>query len=224
MKKIIVGLLGIGILSMTGCTSVQYNGSAAEPVKVDYPPLDTEMTVYVGDHMLKKGLMSEMNTLKVSKKITSLAYDIPPGIYPQIGFDNKQDFFNPIGIIKAALADPYQAISVNKNQTKEVCVVTVFGAKPCMEAKDKFTIGKQTSSFDKSFQQTLIYSGRIGDKINISYREFSNNVARPAFNNDVEYDLSASSSIGYKGSLIEIINADNASITYKVIRNFPDTN
>ena len=27
----------------------------------------------------------------------------------------------------------------------------------------------------------------IGDKINVGYREFSNNTARPAFNNDVEY-------------------------------------
>ena len=72
----------------------------------------------------------------------------------------------------------------------------------------------------RSFQQTLIYSGRVGNKINIGYREFSNNAARLAYNNDVEYDLSLSKKIGYKGSLIEVIQADNTSITYKLIRNF----
>ncbi|ELT4634368.1 hypothetical protein R8Y01_003702, partial [Acinetobacter baumannii] len=73
---------------------------------------------------------------------------------------------------------------------------------------------------EDSFQQTLIYSGKVGNKINIGYREFSSNIARPAFNNDVEYDLSQSKEIGYKGALLEIIEATNQDIKYKVIRNF----
>jgi hypothetical protein len=73
---------------------------------------------------------------------------------------------------------------------------------------------------DNAFQQTLIYSGKIGNKVNIGYREFSRNMARPAFNNDVEYDLSESNQIGYKGALLEIIDANNQNITFKVLRNF----
>lgn len=45
-------------------------------------------------------------------------------------------------------------------------------------------------------------------------------MARQAFSNDVEYDLSESHQVRYKGALLEIINATNQSITYKVIRNF----
>jgi hypothetical protein len=71
-----------------------------------------------------------------------------------------------------------------------------------------------------SFQQTLIYSGKVGNKINIGYREFSNNLARPAFNNNVEYDLSDSAVIGYKGAQLEIIEATNQYIKYRVFRNF----
>ena len=77
-----------------------------------------------------------------------------------------------------------------------------------------------SSAGDNSFQQTLIYSGRVGDKVNIGYREFSSNVARPAFNNDVEYDLSESDTIGYRGAELQILEATNRSITYRVIRNF----
>ena len=73
---------------------------------------------------------------------------------------------------------------------------------------------------EDSFQQTLIYSGRVGDKINVGYREFSNSMARPAFNNDVEYDLSESRIIGYKGARLEIIKATNESIKYRVLNNF----
>ena len=60
----------------------------------------------------------------------------------------------------------------------------------------------------------------MGNKINIGYREFSSNSARPAFNNDVEYDLNESKQIGYKGALLEVIKATNQDITYKVLKNF----
>jgi hypothetical protein len=110
----------------------------------------------------------------------------------------------------------------SKNQKKEdaeLCIVTVFGESTCYE--EEFEKEKQLSERRNSFQQTLIYSGRVGNKINIGYREFSNNNARPAFNNDVEYDLSSSNTIGYKGALIKVIKADNSTITYKLIQNFP---
>ena len=56
--------------------------------------------------------------------------------------------------------------------------------------------------------------------LTLGYREFSNDKARPAFNNDVEYDLNSSKIIGYKGARIEVIEADNQNITYKVLSNF----
>ncbi|MDQ2107634.1 MULTISPECIES: hypothetical protein [unclassified Vibrio] len=207
----------------TGCTSVQYNGSPDINVRrVDYPAIGQEITAYIGDHLVSKGTMAEMDVLKVTQIMESLAYDIPPSTYAQIGYDQKQTFYSPIGVVKSILADPYKALSVANGNTTEVCVVTIFGAKSCIEGEGKFSITKQASSFQDSFQQTLIYSGKIGNKVNISYREFSNNSARPAFNNEAEYDLSESNVIGYKGALLEVIDANNTSITYKLIRNFRD--
>jgi hypothetical protein len=69
-------------------------------------------------------------------------------------------------------------------------------------------------------EQTLIYSGRIGNRIKLGYREFSNGYARDAFSNEAEYDISESKQIGYKRALIEVIEASNTQITYKVLRNF----
>ena len=101
----------------------------------------------------------------------------------------------------------------------KLCVVTIFNAKLCKE-NQSFDVKNITTANDDSFQQTLIYSGKVGNKINVGYREFSSNLARPAFNNDVEYDLNESKQIGYKGALLDIIEATNQSITYKVLRNF----
>ena len=119
---------------------------------------------------------------------------------------------------KNALSDPFNALSVAKQSNNEVCVITSYDQPVCYQGK--FNKTTKISEHGNSFQQTLLYSGRVGDKLRISYREFSNNVARPAFNNDVEYDFSTSKTIAYKGAMIEVIDADNTSITYKVIRNF----
>lgn len=100
-----------------------------------------------------------------------------------------------------------------------LCVITVFNVRIC-DNDVNFERRKVPTLSRVSFQQTLIYSGRIKDKINIGYREFSNNLARPAFNNNVEYDLGESRVIGYKGARLEVLEATNESIKYKVLRNF----
>lgn len=71
-----------------------------------------------------------------------------------------------------------------------------------------------------SFQQTLLYNGKIGSIVTISYREFNEGIARPAFTNEVTYDLKDSKIVGYKGARMEVINATNTEITYKVISGF----
>ncbi|ORU90518.1 MAG: hypothetical protein A6F71_06030 [Cycloclasticus sp. symbiont of Poecilosclerida sp. M] len=212
-------LVALSIMISTGCTTVKYNGSDSFEKKVNYPEIGKKITVFVGDHLVQKGVITEENILVVHKTINGVAYDITAKKYPQIGFDQKLDFYSPIGVIKGAFSDPIQALSLGKSAGSELCVITVFGGSACYEGE--YERKKSLSERGESFQQTLIYSGRVGNKINIGYREFSNNSARPAFNNDVEYDLSSSNIIGYKGASIEVIKADNSSITYKVLRNFP---
>lgn len=212
-------LLVISILITSGCTTVKYNGTDTFVKEVNYPEVGKTMTVYVGDHLVQKGTITEEDVLVVHKTIDGVAYDITAKRYPQIGYDERRDFYSAVGVVKGALSDPIQALALEKREGAELCVVTVFGGSACYEGE--YEKKKQLSERGNSFQQTLIYSGRVGDKINVDYREFSNNTARPAFNNDVEYDLSSSNTIGYKGALIEVLKADNSSITYRLVRNFP---
>ena len=79
---------------------------------------------------------------------------------------------------------------------------------------------KETIINSESFRRTLIYTGKVGNKLRMSYREFNNNLARAAFSTDVEYDLSESNIIGYAGAKIEVIKATNNEIEYKVLNNF----
>ncbi|MAD94765.1 MAG: hypothetical protein CML33_04625 [Rhodobacteraceae bacterium] len=74
-----------------------------------------------------------------------------------------------------------------------------------------------------NLDQRFIYNGRIGDTLKFSYREFTvSGYARDAFTQDVQYDLKEGSIIGFKGARVEVIEATNREITYKVIAYFSD--
>lgn len=70
------------------------------------------------------------------------------------------------------------------------------------------------------FKQQFIYNGKSGSAIKFTYREFSNDLARPAFTQDLIYDLNEGNTIGFKGMRIEISKATNIDITYKIVKGF----
>ncbi len=207
-----------------GCATADFN-YRPEAIRVSEPSLDSENTAFIGDILLRQGRFTEHASIFLSGTIEiSWAYRLLPGYYLKQGEDRNTETYLPGGddeagaIRKAGLADPWQALIAYKKKNK-LCVLTVFGFLECKTTSDFERRTKTVWTVD-SFQQTLIYSGKIGDKINISYREFINNRARPAFNNEVEYDLSESNVIGYKGARIEILEATNELIRYRVLRNF----
>ena len=77
-----------------------------------------------------------------------------------------------------------------------------------------------TEDNDNGFSQQFIYNGRVNNEIKFIYREFSSNLNRGSFQQEVQYDLNQSNIIGFKELKIEIIEATNQSVTYKVINNF----
>lgn len=211
-------------LVIAACATPDFNYTP-QSTEISEPLLGERVTVYVGDVMLRQGKYTEHDAIYVKNKIdTGIAYDILPGYYLKKGEDKTTETFLPSGGDESGhvkvnpFSSPFAAVIVNKNG-KRICVVSTANSTVCSSNTD-FERKKRPVLSNNSFQQTLIYSGKVSDKINVGYREFSSNIARPAFNNDVEYDLSQSSTVGYKGAKIEIIEATNESITYRVINSF----
>lgn len=73
-----------------------------------------------------------------------------------------------------------------------------------------------------SFKYEALYQGKIGNKIKISFREFKDDMARPAFTQNIEYELEKDGTalVGFKGLRVEVIKATNMDITYKVIKDY----
>lgn len=68
----------------------------------------------------------------------------------------------------------------------------------------------------------ILYSGISGGELRATYREYVNDMARPAFSQEASYDYETgqSTTISFKGAQIEVLSADNNEIRYRVLRGF----
>ncbi len=221
-------ILTAAVSFISACATPRYN-YMPQKIEISAPPLGSINTTYVGDSMLRQGKFTEHDAiyLESDQKIDS-SYTLKEGYYLKHGEDQSSEFYKPSRDVdsgyvdQAVTADPWESIQAYKDG-KKLCVVTEFNIHIC-NPEALFKREKKLILRADSFQQTLIYSGKVGNKINVAYREFSNNLARPAFNNTVQYDLSESNIIGYKGARIEVIEATNEYIKFKVLFNFNKAN
>src|SRR5258706_12690951 len=75
------------------------------------------------------------------------------------------------------------------------------------------------------FKRVILYQGLSKGTIKVSFREFIKDMARPAFTQDVSYDLEQDGTvmIAFKGLRIQVLKASGANIQYKVMQPFSDS-
>ena len=74
-----------------------------------------------------------------------------------------------------------------------------------------------------SIQQVIEYTGRNEDMLTFTYSEFRNGYALEAYNRQFQVDLAKGNVIAFKGAVLEVLEATNIQISYKVIRNFSES-
>jgi hypothetical protein len=68
------------------------------------------------------------------------------------------------------------------------------------------------------FQRELVYTGlSSGSTISLQYRELLDNMNRPILTQELKYDIGRSRTIGFKDARIEVVDAGNTSIRYRVL-------
>lgn len=85
------------------------------------------------------------------------------------------------------------------------------------------TYSKREDIFPKpnSFKNELLFQGKNGSNIKFSYREYVNDLARPAYFQDVTYDLSTLPTIiTFRTVKLEVIEVNNNGMKYKVLSPF----
>ena len=215
MKKLLLLILTIATINMVGCTTMKYN-HAPQFKQLDWPDLNKQTTVYVGEEMLIQGFSIKDKNLHIKTPVNGICYDIPRGMYAMNGEDKKYYFFSAVGVVGAVLCDPFSGITVPKKTPGKVCVLTMFGVNSCYDAT--YEIVETETARSDSRQQSLLYSGSEGNQAKFTYIETYG--GKVPFTHDVTYDLNKSSIINYRGARIQLHSATNESVTYTVIQNF----
>jgi len=82
--------------------------------------------------------------------------------------------------------------------------------------KQPIFVDWEQSNRSSGFSRELIYQGRDGDNLKLFYREYNDDFRRPAYDQEVQYDLSESEYIQFKGLTIYIEEANNEYLVYTI--------
>jgi hypothetical protein len=239
-------LLCFFLLVVTGCASTSFTRLSLSPVTQTayektqiYPPLGVEAKAELGVPMIKTFLVAEMPAYELIaqfRHITNyrdnlrMAIDVPSGILELVSSDsNGGKFFqSPSGITISYETNQQFA---NPETFKGGIHIANNGAMSVLWfwEEDKLANLSSIANFPAKlimseraprvalFQRELVYSGSTQSTLSLLYREFKDSLARPAFTQDLKYDVAKGSVIGFNGARFEIIEAGNTSIKYRVL-------
>jgi hypothetical protein len=228
----------LGILLMHGCVVTSenlkrtYTPTYYSASITDLPAVGEIKTVEVGESLVSKDKQITIPAIDIEQVIENPIENIGkkgtltalPGRYVEKGKDafgkyyeakagkileNGKPITNQLGIYVTD-SDPLKT---------EFYVLTRDGI-PLSYPKNSipFTKSLQQTRDELSFRKELVYTGIAQNVVSLLYREFKDDTARPAFSQDLKYDLSESKIVGYRGARFEIIRATNQGLTYKTLK------
>tara|TARA_B110000003_G_C16594582_1_gene513147 strand:- start:499 stop:1161 length:663 start_codon:yes stop_codon:yes gene_type:complete len=219
MNKKAFYVLLVAVL-IQGCATPVYD---YKPTTTEFnqPPVNDENVAKVGESILRKGLTAEHDiiTLHSTHSVGLIAaYVFSPGIYAKQGEDSSSGFYLPSkygnrgAVTENPLADPFQVIQAFYSPQK-LCGVSILNAKSCTKAE--FDVGTQAISEEEN----LVFNGINGNILQFFYNKTSNDESKPDILTTIKHDLSEGKEVRIGNARIEIINATNELLTYRLLSN-----
>lgn len=242
MKNILGLLLCLSLLGCATIPSLQILEPTLEEEIINIPSLNQQSRAELGETLAVKGkiysctyngmkLFNEVHSQGESKVIIGGLVSVPPGDLIMRAEDAEWKYFyaKQVMITRWGATWPETGgLKLSKiNGTIEIFAPNftwAWSRVPHTTPQYKIQKIKVDREQRPSFKQELIYNGKSGNNVKLLYREISNDIMRPAFSQEIQYDLNDGNTIGFKGVRIEIIEASNTELRYKVIKNFPDVN
>lgn len=233
MKRLIPIL---AVVALAGCATLP-PVAPPEVQIIDQPALNQVASAEIGETLLAKGKLYVFEGLELQERITDngiareyvveahalrLDRKDPAGVKfftaaPGAYYVNDKSF--------GRKATPTNAYLLKKpdGSLELTGYYDLSTAGKISPAEPRHREGKLVDRGQPNFRQELIYGGRVGSQIKVTYREFSGDMIRPGFTQEAQYDLASDSTIGFKGVRVEVIEATNTRLTYRVLKSFPDS-
>lgn len=225
MKKVFLVLV---VLAVSGCVSqakVERGNVKSEPVFS--PPVNQVSIVSLGDRMMYQAFgwnvdciaptVTKSNSFSMGMATLEIRANVK-----MCGDAEGTNLFRP----------DYKVVTGSGGQFDYTIVEVVKrdgSSDLCMSGYTSYCVNYQASEIARatefksamnSLQQSIEYMGREGDVAKFLYSEFKDGMARAAFNREFVVDLSKGSTVNFKGATVEILNATNTTLEYRIEKYF----
>lgn len=240
LKRIsIMAASTLGILLMQGCAAPvpsenlkrTYTPTYYSPSITDLPAIGEIKTVEVGESLVSKDKQTSIPAIDIEQAIelptenlgAKFVLTALPGRYIEKGKDSFGKYYEPKAGKILVDGKPITELGIyvtDLDNKKTEFYALSKNSIPLSYPKSgiPFTKSVQQTRDELSFRKELVYTGIAQNVVSILYREFKDDMARPAFSQDLKYDLSESKIVGYRGARFEIIKATNQGLTYKTLK------
>ena len=223
MKNILI-ILGVALIS--GCVSqTKIDKGNTSPVQIFEPALNVAAVSTLGERMIFSAVGWEVDCISPNlTKNTTFSL----GMYKMEILANEKmcgsakgtNEFRPDYAIVNPSPRKDSVVLVNKKDGSYDLCMSGYTSYCINYLSNEITRGTDFTSQMNSLQQSIEYMGTEGKIAKFLYTEFSDNMARTAFNREFSVDLSKGNTLSFKGVVVEILNSTNTTIEYKVIKYF----
>lgn len=225
MKNILTAFI---ISGMIGCSSIPMQTISFDREILKVPELNQISSQELGDTLLEYRVLASSPSWKIKKEyitkknIAGVYHIIHPQVVKPTAVDEEgTKYFN------ASQWSAFGGLSPNGRMAGELrgnftykglCFLIMRSE--CLDS-EYIETAEYIDLSQPNIKQQLIYNGRVGDYVKFLYREISEGAyLRQPFTQEIQYDLNEGKLIGFKGTRIEVIDATNRQITYKVLKHF----
>lgn len=235
--------VAVFVLFLVGCASPIKRLDETKTQSVDYPAIGQKTTTGLGERLVAKGVRTTGDAIEILKPtqfnkgegessiLTCAGTVAPRSVFKSGTYESpsrRATCYGPV-TFHITLADGgtnwncpgrMGVGDICKDEDGAWFLAVLSGQIELKQDYDHIREVRKLVEHEENFVQELLYNGRVGDHLKFIYREFTHNVARPAFTQEVQYDLSESSIVGFKSLRLKVIQASNTQITYELIRSF----
>lgn len=195
----------------------------------DEPAINATQSRELGETLLTKGEEYYQTAVQITEmsetdfNISMVKYPYGVGDVLPLRGSNKDWNLYYKDIEKGTYALYYFGVAINKKNPNIKRPFLDSSNGFASKRMDAFSVKETTytnQDCPKCFKKELVYNGKVGNNMKFIYREYIENLARPSFTQEMQYDLSESNIIGFKGARLEVEKATNTNITYKVLSSF----